>query len=360
MLVELLHKVAGMESREEQAYRPRPSSAGPERCIRQMVYQAKGQEPDKGLSDRTYHIFNDGNWHEELTKEWIAKTAYTIHSAQMKVSVSMQGLTISGSIDGVATDILGTDRLIEIKSMNHFTFERYWAAKEFPEDYFVQCAIYLRGLHTDNPALSEGLLICKNKNTSGFIEYHLLYHWEEDKLFILQCTRHTGESQPLTEEREHIVEKAFDKFVRANVYVREKRLPDRPYEPDHWRCQYCQFQETCWSTYVDEVQTLADDVEFDPEMADTLRYYKELGAQITEQKKEQDGIKQTIKAQLKQRGAKQGKAGEYVATLAALIKNEIDWEGMPGTLTSEVRKYYKTSIQQRLTIKKLPAPKPKK
>ena len=104
MLVELLHKVAQMEDedREPVDYYPRPSMAGPDRCIRQMVYLARGEEKEKALDGRVLHIFNDGHWHEELTIEWIQKTAFTLHSQQMRIRVSMQGLTIGGSIDGIS------------------------------------------------------------------------------------------------------------------------------------------------------------------------------------------------------------------------------------------------------------------
>jgi hypothetical protein len=111
MLVELLMPIAEMmnQNEDERQYYHRPSAAGPDRCIRQMVYQARGQEKDKELSGRTLHVFNDGNFHELLTADWIQKSAFTLHSAQMKIKVSMLGLTIGGSIDGVVTDILGVE-----------------------------------------------------------------------------------------------------------------------------------------------------------------------------------------------------------------------------------------------------------
>ena len=42
MIADIILKVAAMERTEEDAYRPRPSSAGPQRCIRQMVYHGLG------------------------------------------------------------------------------------------------------------------------------------------------------------------------------------------------------------------------------------------------------------------------------------------------------------------------------
>ena len=75
MLADVLMKVAGDELASEDGakggaregaitpkeYHHRPSSAGPDRCIRQTVYHSLGTERDR-LSDRTALIFDDGRW----------------------------------------------------------------------------------------------------------------------------------------------------------------------------------------------------------------------------------------------------------------------------------------------------------
>ena len=63
MLAEILHQIASMENEEQDSrkYYPRPSGAGSERCIRQMVYDCMGVA-GKVLPGRTLHVFNDGNW----------------------------------------------------------------------------------------------------------------------------------------------------------------------------------------------------------------------------------------------------------------------------------------------------------
>ena len=91
MIAELLHLVAGMD-RDEFQYAPRPSSAGPDRCIRQMVYQRTGTPRDRELPARILHVLDDSAWHEELTADWIGKTSYILHSRQM-------GATLPGVLD---------------------------------------------------------------------------------------------------------------------------------------------------------------------------------------------------------------------------------------------------------------------
>lgn len=360
MLVELLHKVAQMEDedREPVEYYPRPSMAGPDRCIRQMVYLARGEEKEKALDGRVLHIFNDGHWHEELTIEWIQKTAFTLHSQQMRIRVSMQGLTIGGSIDGVLTDILGRDRLFEHKGYNHFTFQKYAAKEIYPEDNFTQCAIYLRGLQDVNPDIREALLIIKNKNTCAFLEYLLDYERETDTLTVVSKADHLGEVVPIhtpdhPEVRPSIVTDAFWKFLEVEQHKTSGSLPDRPYGFDDWHCEYCAFQGACWSGFGEEVEALAPETELEGEVADTLRYYREVSAHLNEGKREQQALRAQIIAMLREKKAKKGKAGEYVATLSVYPAQELDQTTLPARLQQELA-YHKTQTwKERLTITNL-------
>ncbi|MDP2366348.1 MAG: hypothetical protein Q8M94_21555, partial [Ignavibacteria bacterium] len=181
MIADIIHKVVQMGAEEEHSYHPRPSMAGPERCIRQMVYHSLniGREP---LPGRSLMIMDDSRWHEELTADWIRKTAYQFSSQQMKVEIGFMGSpAMSGNIDGILTDMAGQDILLEHKALNHFTFQRLEDGG-LPLDYLTQCALYLRGVQTVNPDLKNGLLLVKNKNTSAYLEFLLIY--ESDYLTV--------------------------------------------------------------------------------------------------------------------------------------------------------------------------------
>ena len=360
MIVELLHKVAGMEM-EEYTYRPRPSMAGPSRCIRQMVYQRLGVAADKELPDRLKHILNDGDWHDELTKDWIAKTTYELHSAQMGVTIPLAfdwlprrmfpcwlcqeqicEADYHGHIDGLITDLLGVDRVYEHKGINHFSFERYASLKEFPEDYLAQEGSYLKAIQRDNPEIDEGVLILKNKNNSSFLEYLLHYDAPLDQLTVKTVTHSDGTTHHPKEVREHIVEATLAKFQQVEQYAVENRLPDRPFEYDDWHCTYCRNQETCWEGYANELQSLAGEGEIEAEWADTLRYHNELGAHIKEQEKERKEISGKIKAHLLDRKIKKARAGEYGVTLCIPDKKTIQWDEVPASLQAALD-YYKTT-----------------
>jgi hypothetical protein len=156
MLAEVIVKAAGMELEERGPYYPRPSSAGPERCVRQLVYHATGAMAynERAMPDRLVLVLNDSSWHEELTGDWLNKTTYALHSRQMPVDccilpwrdehparlcetcskqkereIWIPNNTMHGHIDGVVTDLSFTDTHYEHKAISHFKFQEYWNDK---------------------------------------------------------------------------------------------------------------------------------------------------------------------------------------------------------------------------------------
>jgi hypothetical protein len=358
MIADILHKIMGMEREDEHVYRPRPSSAGPERCIRQMVYSRRGQVRDHDLGDRFLNVLDDSSWHAELIAALISKSAYQLHSREMRVTCwDQDGLRIEGDIDGLLTDLLGRDRLLECKALNHFTFEGYWSLKEYPEDYFTQTALYLRGVRRLNPDIDEAVLLVKNKNTSGYIEYLLRYDESTDTLTIVSLTRHTGETVEVNQVRVRICGLAIEKFQQVEAQASAGTLPERPYEQDHWRCRYCPFSETCWKGYVEEIESLADDANLEGEEADTVRYFQQKKAEIKEQEKEVDELKERITASLKAKQAKKAKAGEYVVTLVAQERKAIEWDAVPLQLMAALETYKKSTISEFIKVSKQKATK---
>lgn len=362
MIVESLYKILEMANKEEpdHVYYPRPSLAGSERCIRQLVYSATNTERNSDLSGRTLSIFEDGSLHELAMGDLIQKSAFHLHSEQMKIEVAMLGLTLKGSIDGVVTDLLGNDRLIEFKSSNHFSFERYWNKETYPENYFAQVSIYCRGLQAVNPDIHEIVLLIKNKNNSAFLEYLLNYERETDTLTVLKKANHLGDqviihTEKKPEIREKIVEKAFQKFLDVNAHAAAGTLPDRPFPSDSWQCEYCAYNRTCWSTYSEEVESMAESVELEPELADEVRYYKQLSAEITDQEKVKKAMRDKLLAVMQEKQAKVGKIGEYLVKMSISPTKKLG--DLPEAVDRMLDKYRVDGWMTKLTVSKLPPPK---
>lgn len=344
MIAEIIPKIASMKAEEEWTddYRPRPSSAGPERCIRSMVYHGLGI-PRNPWPGRMILTVDDSSWHEELTLDWIRQSAFQVHSQQMELTLPAPMTT--GSIDGIITDVLGIDRLFEHKALNHFTFQKFWNNDELPLDYFTQCAIYMSGLQKVNPDIFEGILLIKNKNTAAYLEYLFKYSW--DSLLIVQKTSSQGETKPVDIIINDIVTDAVEKFNQVKKYIETKTLPKRPYDMDSWRCDYCGWARECWSNYEKEFKALKTAQMLPDEVADMVRYYKEVGAHKSEIEKEYDELKGKIKTVMKDADTREGSAGEYVCKLSLSTIDRVD----KSLLTqAEILRATKTTMQERLTI----------
>lgn len=316
MLAELLHKVAGMERESAHKYYPRPSLAGPERCIRQLVYWGNETPTDRMMGERFLHVLNDSSWHEELTADWIRKTAFNLHSEQMEITCAAIALQkgvfpLKGHIDGIVTDMMGTDYLWEHKALNHFSFERY-AKGALPLDYLTQCALYIRGL-SENTKIDTAILLIKNKNTSAFMDMLCKYDHVKDSLTIEGLSFSSGPSVWEVQVVENIVGDAIAKFMSVDQHIYNGTMPERPYEyGTAFPCSYCSWEETCWAGYLSEQDDLATEVNLEGEIVDLCSLYLEQVHYEGEAKAHKEELKTAIKKILDEANAKSGRAGDYI------------------------------------------------
>jgi len=348
MIADLLHKIAGMEfaSEEDRPYYPRPSIAGPQRCIRQMVYWACS-EPKKPLPGRAVVVFSDSSWHEELTMDLLRKSNFAINSEQMPITIpgvfpwmpegtwfcgvcekEVLRKDCHGHLDWIITDVLGVDRAVEHKALSHFACEALMRG-EMPYDNLTQKSIYMRGAQRYNPDLREGLLLIKNKNTSGYMEYRCCYDGSSDSLNVIESVNHRCERQTHNLIIPRITGDAFDKFREVDELREKKKLPARPYEIDSWRCQYCPYFETCWEGWAEEHTALATDVTLENEVADMVRYEREIAGHLSDLKKEREKLQEGIKNILTEKQVRSGRAGEYTVDWTVTMQKRFDKELLP-------------------------------
>jgi CRISPR/Cas system-associated exonuclease Cas4 (RecB family) len=320
MLVELISKNAGQTQEKRGAYYPRPSAVG--HCIRSLVYHATDVPADR-FPDRTILVFDDGNWHEELLKDHIRKTVFQLDELKgprQRIHIAIIGdKKMDGEIDGLITDPLNTTRLLEIKSINHFGFERL---KDGPlDEHRRQANLYLHGLILGGLEVREALILYKNKNTAAMKEFIIAY----------------DEAQALSD---------IDMFKYVEDAVQDGEIPPRPYAIDDWHCQYCRWQKHCWEGYAGEVAALSKDVALSEEIETAARYYNELGAQKSEIEKERDGIGETLRRALSDAQAQSGRAGEYLLTLSVGERKKIDESLVPPQAITKIP-------SERFTVKRI-------
>jgi hypothetical protein len=320
MLSRIIVKTAGMGKEGRHKYYPRPSSAGPERCIRQMTYHARNFPEDTEMGDRFVIVLDDSTFHEELTADWIRTTTFQLSSQQMEVEgPEANGEPLKGSIDGVITDLLGIDRLWEHKAINHFTFQKYWGGL-WPLDYITQCCIYILGLRKVNPDINQAVLLIKNKNTSQYMDMVIQYDEAEDKAIIIEMEKSSGEIEAMKDEPlaefPNIVGDAVKKFEVIEHHRLNETLPDRPYEVGtDFPCSYCSWQETCWEGYEEEFDKLLDDIALEQEMEERCRYYLEKDMHLKADDAEVKELKAEILQIMRDLGAKSGRVGPYAVKI---------------------------------------------
>lgn len=358
MLADLLIKSAEQFEQEESHFSYRPSLLGPERCERQMVYWGL-KVPRKPLPGRAIILFEDSNWHEELTIDRLRKTAYRVHSEQMHVNIETPlhwleprmcmamvngkpcGLMVppgrmAGHLDAILQDMMRNDYLLEHKALNHFTFQRLWGG-EIPWDYLSQAASYLSGLSLLGQ-MEKAILLVKNKNTSAFLEYHVGYDTKQDILTVTKRVNSIGDEIDMDVTELDFLKKCYDKFQRVHEAIETKHLPKRDYKWDTWHCEYCHWCMTCWEGYEKEFAEQMKTTDYLPdEFADMVRYWKECQARRLSDEKEEDKIKETIIEQMKTAGYKSGLSGGYILELELKATTRYKTEMLPEAVRETIK-----------------------
>jgi hypothetical protein len=348
MLAELLAKVAyesALEQRRDKKWRARPSSAGTERCERAEVYKSVGT-PSQPIPGRTIILFDDGDWHEELSIAWIQQTIYEHHSGQMGVDTvyipnahpryrcgicspkNAEGKFIKGKevwvdegivhghIDGIVTDPTGRDFLFEHKSASRFAFARWAKGDEVPLDYFTQMALYIWGLRHLGNNLDGGVLLIKCKDTSAYMEYVVkgaVDSLDNETPMTIESAIYMEGDHPeeveLTDEQRvipNLVNNAINRFNSIVAHRDAKTLPGRPFERSHWRCSYCSFEGACWKGYNEDVKERKGDdaivVEPESELGKLILKTQAAKAAHGLAKKEADGLSSELKVAMNDEG----------------------------------------------------------
>lgn len=370
MLAELIHKIAGMEQHYGK-YTPRASSAGPERCIRSMVYHRLNMERES-LSGRTMLIFDDGHWHEELTLDWLRQSAFQVHSEQMHINIPAMGLDIperkcsayidgkkcgeiipaghiAGHNDAIITDILGEDIYLELKGINHFSFQRFWNG-EYPLDYLYQVAVCMHGIQKySQPELKKFNLLIKNKNTAQYMEFVGTYSYDE--LIVNNKTLSDGTTEDFMFKIEKPWAYAMQKFINVENYAKQKIVPKRQYGLDDWQCDYCIYQKLCYKNYEKEFKQMETDVVLATDIADAVRYRQEVGGHKGDIGKEYEQLTKTIKDFMIQNDIRTGRAGdEYIVERRLYQRAKIDESKIPAAILEKARV---STPYERLFIRKI-------
>lgn len=361
MLADILGGIAKQERPASPSrYYARPSFAGPERCLRQLVYMAHGVD-GASRPGRATLTLDDSSWHEELTADWTAKSLYQVHSRQMPVEIPAPGLNpysvqcescstirgtatpippgvLHGHLDWIVTDPLGRDTIVEHKAINRYGFDRCLKGM-VPLDYITQGCLYLRGARRLQPQITGVLILIKCKDTARYLEYQVAYDDASDTATVERMVQSHGDA-PAIETLigmvlPAITGTAIARLLSVQAYQHDGTLPARPYElGTDFPCGYCPFEGPCWEGYAREFAALADEQALDAEVADLARYYLETSAHVSEVEKEREALRTKIRGLLEAQGVKGGTAGEYLVLRAVRERTVWDEEKIPAPIAA--------------------------
>ncbi|GJL52928.1 MAG: hypothetical protein NPIRA02_00600 [Nitrospirales bacterium] len=356
MLAEIIHGIANFDW-QPSPYRPRPSSSGPTQCRRKLTYRAL-EYPERKPGDRFAVVLDDSSWHEELTCQWIEQSTFKLHSQQMPLTIpnalpwlieqeqpftcsmcqgTVQPGSLHGHIDGILTDLFFEDYLFEHKAINHFTFESYRKGA-WPLDHLTQCVLYFEALHDIQPDLNIAILLIKNKNTSGYLEYLLHYDYDSKTLTILEATSSDGTTIDLGDPLPTFVnlfQDALDQFATIEQHRQAGTLPPRQYEPHDWQCEYCPFFNPCW-----ESVQLNDEavLELSEESAKLAVQLYELTEERKRLEKEEDKLKRAFRLLLKNHGVRRATGSTISIKLKEEQRSTVSQDLIPADILSAARR----------------------
>ena len=192
-------------------------------CPRSLAYAQAGypEEPHPGLDPLRRHLALEvGRAVHDRVRALLEGVVDQEREVVLEVA---PGLPVRGHIDGLVPDPeTGVLRLLEIKTMAPFGWERLAKGEPVDRAYLVQVALYLEALAPEG--VEEALFLAVNKGDGSFHTRLIPYMPE------------------LAQEGKE--------NLRLALTLPPEEIP-RPHAPDGegrlpWQCGYCPFWRHCW------------------------------------------------------------------------------------------------------------------
>ena len=183
-------------------------------CTRALSAERLGY-PSEPAPDWLERAANEGKMHEVWIRNQLTSEGYEVFDDQLELVMDMPDFTLIGHIDGKIRKN-GTTRLLEIKSMSQYEFDRWMKGKfdEFPA-YAAQLSCYFAATQCD-----QALYLVKNRS-NGYIDKATILEAPMDLQAILAKLRHIEECV------------AIGTLVDAN------------YDSDSIECRRCNYKSLC-------------------------------------------------------------------------------------------------------------------
>ena len=245
MISEILHAL-NFADIQGMPYKPHPSYVGGgDRCLRAMVYWRLGIE--RKFADREQSLKNEHAVLKELTFQVIReKSAYNLSFTNEtficgRIEFNGKGYPLESNIDGVLTDVLENKYLLQVELVTQKCFEDLLQGTICPVEKLIKCCLLMKGT-----GLTQCVLLFKNKNTSAYLEYQLVYDASGDMLDIVSTASSSGVMPSILQNHfPGLYRAGIEWFCKVEECAKTKQIPPVAYEPGSWQCSYCSFRNLC-------------------------------------------------------------------------------------------------------------------
>jgi len=208
--------------------RPIYRMSGVGQCARALSAQRQGYKPE-GVPPWLETAAEEGKWHEKRIIEELQNNGEDVYGFQEEVTLEFPTFILVGHIDGKNTEHTGGDnvpgihRLLEIKSMSQFEFDR-WMKEGWSgfSSYADQVTCYMEAT-----GLKECRYIVKNRS-SGY---------KDDKIVAGQPGDINAIIKKMTDIEDWLA-KNIEPGARDGVYPAE-------FNPNNLECRRCFFKYLC-------------------------------------------------------------------------------------------------------------------
>lgn len=294
------------------------SDAG--RCLRALVYQWRGEKPDRP-DGRKFFIFSDGQLHHQAIVKQLEEAGVEVTMKEAPIHDLERNL--SGKLDALIR-LDGKYYVLEVKSVNRYSFDEI--LRDGPrDDHILQLQLYLyyvQNLYKIDT--KQGWILYKNKDTSLFYDYLIDYN-------------------------ESYVQVFFNQLKTIEEYVSKGILPDRPYERTDWHCQYCDYENTCWQGVTPEKIVQITDEEL-VKLLGELVFVRE---QRKNYEMKEEILADRLKELFKEKGIFEGQIGSYLVRLEEMKMRRLNQKKLAEILGDRINEFYEEKLYSKLTIKEL-------
>lgn len=205
------------EANQSQRRRLGLSQAG-HKCPRFLWYKHKGYDEPK-IDGRVLRLFQLGNLLEEQTINDLKDCGFTLHSQQSPVEITNDGITLTGSIDGIIEGLIEapcTRHLFEHKTASKKKYDELLKKgyREWNEVYYWQTQFYMLGL--------------KLKRAAAFV-----YCKDDSRLYM----------ERIELDQDKTIDRLQDIFIAISKETQPERLCETSEQFD---AKWCPFYNVCF------------------------------------------------------------------------------------------------------------------